>query len=167
MPTPKKCMNLHCDKRPICHTDYKPHYTEGFNLSGLIVGNRSWTYDEGKFHSFSCPWKLISNLQFLLDTSSAELSDWSNKYGYLDTKPMFLAEGESQGEIHVKITVGKSDFVLLCGTVKVIIKVVRKVSFQNFQNFPLIYIFTVFISLINLQFYLPLLRIPCVMLYFI
>ena len=46
--TPKKCMNLHCDKRPSCYTDYQPHYEQGYNLSNLVVGNRSWTYIDGK-----------------------------------------------------------------------------------------------------------------------
>lgn len=85
---------MHCDKRPQCYTDYKPQYTQNFNLTSLIVGNHSWTYDP------------------------AEYSDWSIKFGYLDAKPMYTAEGESQGEIHVKITVGKTNHVLLCGTVK-------------------------------------------------
>ena len=28
MPPPKKCQNYHCDKRPMCYTDYEPHFSK-------------------------------------------------------------------------------------------------------------------------------------------
>lgn len=92
--TPKKCMNLHCDKRPICYTDFRPHYPKNLTLSELIVGNTSWVYDP--------------------EPPSA----WSLQYGFLDSKPMFTAKGEASGEIHIRINIGSTDFLLLCGTVK-------------------------------------------------
>ena len=49
-PSPKKCGSLyHCEQRPICHTDFKPHYgPEQMTLSAIVVGRTNWTYDPGQ-----------------------------------------------------------------------------------------------------------------------
>ena len=46
LPEPKKCHGYHCDKRPICYTDYRPHHprAEG-SLMNVIVGRTNWTYE--------------------------------------------------------------------------------------------------------------------------
>ena len=49
-PSPKRCGSLyHCEERPICHTDFKPHYgPPEMTLSGIVVGETTWDYDPGQ-----------------------------------------------------------------------------------------------------------------------
>ncbi len=48
MPHPKKCHPYRCEKRPICHTDFKPHFPRNMTLTELVVGSHRWTYDAGE-----------------------------------------------------------------------------------------------------------------------
>ena len=57
----------------------------------------------------------MSSLTVLL--CSAEYGEWSLHYGYLDSKPMFKGTS-SQGEIHFRIHIAKTDFVWICGSQK-------------------------------------------------
>lgn len=47
LPHAKKCHGYMCDKRPKCHTDFKPNYTHNMTLTELVVGHTNWTYDAG------------------------------------------------------------------------------------------------------------------------
>ena len=44
--------------------------------------------------------------------------EWSNHYGFLDLKPMYLSDGPSHGPLHLRIHVGQFNQVLLCGQMK-------------------------------------------------
>mmetsp|Transcript_1648 Transcript_1648/g.2635 ORF Transcript_1648/g.2635 Transcript_1648/m.2635 type:complete len:589 (+) Transcript_1648:1216-2982(+) len=94
-PPPKKCGPLyHCEQRPICHTDFKPHYgPDHMLLSSIVVGSTNWSYDPAYY------------------------SEWSMKYGYLDGKPDYTAKSgdSSQGELHLQIFINNTDFIWLCG----------------------------------------------------
>jgi len=90
---PKKCQSYHCEVRPVCYTDYKPHYASNMTLTEMVVGTTSWEYEDEAY------------------------GDWSLHYGYLDAKPLWQAKGK-QGEIHLKIDILKTDFVWVCGAVK-------------------------------------------------
>lgn len=93
LPEPKKCQTYHCDAKPKCYTDYRPHYSKDMTLKDLIVGTTKWTYDD------------------------YEYGEWSLKYGYLDAKPLWSAVGD-QGEMHLKVQVGNKAIVWICGAVK-------------------------------------------------
>lgn len=50
LPNPKKCgWPYHCESKPLCYTDYLPHYTENTKLSDLVVGTTQWVYDPGQY----------------------------------------------------------------------------------------------------------------------
>jgi hypothetical protein len=93
MPAPRKCQSYHCDARPMCYTNFEPHYSKNMTLSELVVGNTTWEYD------------------------AAELGDWSIHYGYLDAKPLYQAKGPV-GDINLKIRVGNADYIWICGASK-------------------------------------------------
>ncbi len=92
--SPKYCKDgYHCDVRPVCYTDYLPHYPSDMALKDVIVGKTHWTYE------------------------AEEYGEWSLKYGYLDSKPLWIAKGD-QGEIHLRVVVGAVvDEVWVCGAV--------------------------------------------------
>jgi hypothetical protein len=93
LPHPKKCGELYkCAKKPLCYTDFRPHFSSNMTLSELVVGETAWTYDP----------------QYD--------SDWTVKYGYLDAKPEYSSKGSEQGEIHIKVTIGETNHLWLCGT---------------------------------------------------
>jgi hypothetical protein len=46
-PSPKYCNGLHCNRKPICFTDFRPHYPTNLTLTELIVGTTAWIYDPG------------------------------------------------------------------------------------------------------------------------
>lgn len=93
MPNPKKCGNLHCAARPRCFTDFRPHYGHGTTLKDVVVGAVKWEYD------------------------SAEESDWSKHFGYLDAKPTYRSKGKE--ELHLQITINEANnFLWLCGLSK-------------------------------------------------
>ena len=50
----------------------------------------------------------------------AEYTEWHSHYGYKDAKPMYVAEGESPGEIRIRVNVtnAHANFALFCGSVK-------------------------------------------------
>ena len=50
LPAPKKCQNLHCEAKPTCYTDFKPHYSPNLRLKDIVVGRTNWTYEAGKSH---------------------------------------------------------------------------------------------------------------------
>ena len=43
MPAPKKCQNYHCDAKPMCYTNYMPHFNQNQLLTGIMVGSHNWT----------------------------------------------------------------------------------------------------------------------------
>ena len=48
LPNPKKCAYpYHCELRPLCFTDYQPHYSANLTLTELVVGPTQWEYDDG------------------------------------------------------------------------------------------------------------------------
>eukprot|EP01038_Epipyxis_sp_PR26KG_P007904 gene7904-10729_t len=91
LPHPKRCNNLHCEKKPLCYTDFRPHYSINMNLSELVVGKTKWFYDAEPY------------------------GEWSLHYGYLDAKPLYKADTFDMGEIHILININSSNFVWLCG----------------------------------------------------
>lgn len=51
LPDPKKCkVPYHCDSRPQCFTDFKPHYAKNLTLTELVVGQSKWVYDDGNIY---------------------------------------------------------------------------------------------------------------------
>jgi len=92
---PKKCkFPYHCESRPQCFTDYKPHYAKNMTLSEIVVGQTKWTYDD------------------------AALGEWSLHYGYLDAKPDYHTTDDSSGEIYLKIKIDSARHFWLCGLTK-------------------------------------------------
>lgn len=47
LPNPKRCSGYHCESKPLCFTDYRPHYSTNMSLSELVVGENKWDYDAG------------------------------------------------------------------------------------------------------------------------
>lgn len=93
MPSPRRCQDYyHCQVRPLCYTDFLPHYPSDMSLKDVIVGKTKWSY------------------------SAEEFGDWSLKYGYKDAKPYWQSKG-NQGDIHVKVVVDKVDTVWICGNI--------------------------------------------------
>lgn len=77
--------------RPVCYTNYEPHYNKNNFLNDIIVGNH-----EG--------WKYILNF-----------NPDDKKYDYHDHKHYFEATGASL-EIHLKVSIPRdSSLVILCG----------------------------------------------------
>jgi hypothetical protein len=48
MPPAKYCNALHCETRPVCYTDFGPHYQKNMTLTEMIVGQTQWKYEDGK-----------------------------------------------------------------------------------------------------------------------
>ena len=96
LPPPRYCGNLHCDKKPVCFTDFRPHYSQNLTLSELVVSETKWLYDP------------------------AELNVWSTTYGYLDAKAIFSShKAEENGQIHFKVKVARpNENIWICGQVK-------------------------------------------------
>ena len=93
-PGPKRCQSYRCEEKPLCYTDFKPHYNPKHTLSELVVGKTEWLYE------------------------AEEYGDWSLHYGYLDAKPLWYAPGPESGEIHLKIEVNHINEIWLCGNNK-------------------------------------------------
>lgn len=49
LPPPKKCQTSHCEARPTCYTDFKPHYSANMTLRELVVGTTAWTFEPGVY----------------------------------------------------------------------------------------------------------------------
>lgn len=94
MPGPKKCQGYRCEEKPLCYTDFKPHYNPKNTLSELVVGKTDWLYE------------------------AEEYGDWSLHYGYLDAKPLWYAPGPESGEIHIKIEINHMNEIWICGNNK-------------------------------------------------
>lgn len=100
MPTVvKKCSTYHCERHPVCYTNYMPHYGEGMRLTDIAVGPTNWTHDKEPYVDM--------------------YGEWSLHYGYLDAKPAYTAKPD-QGDIHLRISItsGSTDYFLLCGASK-------------------------------------------------
>ena len=95
LPSPKKCENPYrCNEKATCYTDFKPHYPVNKTLSDLVIGKTNWKFDPMYY------------------------SEWSKKFGFLDTKPEYSSKGEDDGEIHLRVKTGRSDVVWICGIAK-------------------------------------------------
>jgi hypothetical protein len=135
LPAPKKCQALHCDFKPKCFTNFKPHYEPSLELKKIIVGKTNWTYEPGESASLlSCPlsFSLCCPLccvcfPFSFPNTTAtpthaqteDYEEWSLHYGYLDAKPLWQAQGP-KGSIHVSVSVSAAaskapTSVWLCG----------------------------------------------------
>lgn len=92
LPPPKSCTGagLYCQDKAICYTDFGPHYNPERTLKELVVGKTEWV------------------------ETGAELSDWHNKFGFLDTKPLW-SNDKVGGEIYLRVTAGKTDRMMICG----------------------------------------------------
>ena len=73
LPAPKKCQALHCDFKPKCFTNFKPHYEPSLELKKIIVGKTNWTYEPGESASL-LPSLFLSLLPALLCVLSLFLS---------------------------------------------------------------------------------------------
>ena len=92
LPPPRRCSKYHCEFKPSCYTNTRPHYHPNYTLSELVVGQTNWTF------------------------LPEELGYWSLTYGYLDTRPYWVADrGSDSGEIHFKISIGSTDVLYICG----------------------------------------------------
>lgn len=87
---PKHCGDLNCRERPICYTDYKPHYS-ALTLASQVVGmTEGWVQDNSTY------------------------GDWSLHYGFLDWKNAFYADKtDKPAELYVKVSIGEKDSVWL------------------------------------------------------
>jgi hypothetical protein len=47
--------------------------------------------------------------------TTAELGDWSKKFGYLDSKAYYYSKTAADGEIHLKVPIGDDGRVWICG----------------------------------------------------
>ena len=56
LPPPKRCQNFHCEARPVCYTDFRPHFAPNMTLRSLVVGRTNWTYEPGE-----CPFPGLSD----------------------------------------------------------------------------------------------------------
>lgn len=92
LPKPKACQKagLYCEDKAVCYTDYTPHYNANRTLRELVIGKTEWA------------------------ESGAELTDWHNKGGYQDLKPVWSNE-KIGGEIYLKVATGKTNRMMLCG----------------------------------------------------
>eukprot|EP01041_Mallomonas_annulata_P010810 gene10810-22557_t len=91
MPHPKRCGNL-CKTRPLCYTNYMPHYNPDFTLEKAVVGTHNWTVEDPGY------------------------GEWSLTYGYLDNRVGYRAmAGRASGELHLRLKVGKDTIVWICG----------------------------------------------------
>ena len=93
MPHPTNCRDFHCDKVPVCYTNYLPHFSPNMSLDQIILFNTSWTYDDNattKYHK---------------------------SLGYLYEKPGFYNR-QNASVIRIKISSGPIYNVWLCGAVK-------------------------------------------------
>ena len=53
MPLPKRCQSYHCDTKPLCYTNYLPHYPTDMKINDLLVGNTNWTYSGEELQEWS------------------------------------------------------------------------------------------------------------------
>lgn len=118
VPHPKQCKGYRCERPPVCHTDYLPHYFQedakdeqvlledrrlsaaqlhgNMTLQEVVLGAGGWTYD------------------------AAALGAWSLEFGYLDAKPAYTSKGPEQGHLHVLVDMRASaaDYAWICGIPK-------------------------------------------------
>ena len=117
MPTPKHCLTYHCDIKPLCYTDYLPHFPKENTLDELLVGTSNWTYPDMKAVQQS-----INESNFnMMFRASIKYTRYNNNNNnniiipddYHDVKLNFAATGPYAGEIHLKINIGEKDFIWL------------------------------------------------------
>jgi len=53
MPPPKRCQPYHCDAKPICYTNYLPHFPQNMKIDDLIVGETNWSYSGEELEAWS------------------------------------------------------------------------------------------------------------------
>jgi hypothetical protein len=93
LPPPKTCSGagLYCGDKATCYTDFKPHYNPKRTLKELVVGKSEW-----------------------LETGD-ELTDWHNKGGFQDLKPIWSNSGGVEGDLYLRIPTGKTGRMMFCG----------------------------------------------------
>lgn len=94
MPPPARCQQLHCDAKPICFTDYAPHFPQTTKIASILVGFSNWSFP---------------------NASEDLRSEFHLKGGYQDSKLTYLATNEYSGEIHFTINIVDKDFMWLFG----------------------------------------------------
>ena len=104
---PKHCRDLHCDRRPLCYTDYRPHYTDR-TLSSLVLGASNWTYENNTYGEQRPLIAIHPPMHYMW-----AVGDWSLHYGYLDAKPHWHSEAAAAAELFVRLTVGTHNAVWL------------------------------------------------------
>jgi hypothetical protein len=85
------CRN-ECETKPICYTNFRPHFNNKFFLDDVIIGNHTG-------------WNPV------LKESVGR--DW-REYGFIDDRPYYEARGDGS-EIFVKIYVGSRSEIQVCG----------------------------------------------------
>lgn len=92
MPTASTCQFWGCQNKPICYTNFQPHYNDNLTLRSLLVGTTNWTYHQEDY------------------------GERTQMFGYLDSKTVYRAEkGRASGEIHFKIDITGADYIYICG----------------------------------------------------
>jgi len=85
------CRN-ECETKPICYTNFRPHFNPNFKLDDIIVGNHTGWYAVLK----ECVGR-----------------DYET-YGFIDDRPYYEAKGDGS-EMFVKIYVGSRSEIQVCG----------------------------------------------------
>mmetsp|Transcript_6875 Transcript_6875/g.10326 ORF Transcript_6875/g.10326 Transcript_6875/m.10326 type:complete len:611 (+) Transcript_6875:45-1877(+) len=87
---------LYCETKPLCFTDYHPHYAPNLTLSELIVGTHKW----------------VNEHQSKLDSYEYHLFPDDE---HLELRPGYSAvDGPDSGEIHFRINIGKHKSIIVC-----------------------------------------------------
>jgi hypothetical protein len=97
--------------RPLCYTNFKPHFNPKHLLDALVLGNSQWE----------------------AHTLTHDYSHEMSKYGYQDARPVFQATGGGK-EIHIRLDNVRSGEVRVCGySVK---EALGRVEFYVDANYP-------------------------------
>jgi hypothetical protein len=97
--------------RPLCYTNFKPHFNPKHLLDALVLGNSQWE----------------------VHTLTHDYSHEMSKYGYQDARPVFQAAGGGK-EIHIRLDNVRSGEVRVCGySVK---EALSRVEFYVDANYP-------------------------------
>lgn len=101
MPPPKKCQAYHCDAKPICYTNYRPHYPSTMRLNDIMVGATNWTGNGPEVD--------------IRPNEAVTMSWWHTNTGYQDIKDNYIGHGASAGEISFLIDIKDKDFIWVFG----------------------------------------------------
>ena len=106
MPPPRKCHQYHCDSKPMCYTNYMPHFNEKYLLSDIVVGVTNWSYAGGGNSK---------GVGIVPNETALDAIEWQeNKVpgsDVTDRKPKWTGKGPNAGEIHFKISIKQKDFI--------------------------------------------------------